>query len=172
MVILVILLLVLAVVAGIGFKRARLIGMKNQLADANSMSSSAYLTEAPKNQFSSRPQAPQVTLTRHPYLLLFILFLLLLHLLPSSSRPPCRLATLWESCSSRGTCPPGTPRRWRTPCQPLVPPAGPSRTPVSPSTQTPPYLRGGGAPSPSRPRSRSITSLSPEDQTRRESVKL
>ena len=64
LVILFLLLLVLAVVAGIGFKRARMIGMKNQLADANSLSSTAYLTEASQSQFTSRAhsQAPQVLL--------------------------------------------------------------------------------------------------------------
>ena len=53
-----------AVVAGIGFKRARMIGMKNQLADANSLSSTAYLAEASQSQFTSRAhsQAPQVLL--------------------------------------------------------------------------------------------------------------
>ena len=64
LVILFLLLLVLAVVAGIGFKRARMIGMKNQLADANSLSSTAYLAEASQSQFTSRAhsQAPQVLL--------------------------------------------------------------------------------------------------------------
>lgn len=59
LVILFLLLLVLAVVAGIGFKRARMIGMKNQLADANSLSSTAYLAEASQSQFTSRAQVPQ-----------------------------------------------------------------------------------------------------------------
>ena len=64
LVILFLLLLVLAVAAGIGFKRARMIGMKNQLADANSLSSTAYLAEASQSQFTSRAhsQAPQVLL--------------------------------------------------------------------------------------------------------------
>ena len=64
LVILFLLLLVLAVAAGIGFKLARMIGMKNQLADANSLSSTAYLAEASQSQFTSRAhsQAPQVLL--------------------------------------------------------------------------------------------------------------
>jgi hypothetical protein len=56
LVILVMLLLALAVVAGIGFKRARMIGMKNQLADGGSTGSTAYLTEAPVHQFDRRAQ--------------------------------------------------------------------------------------------------------------------
>ena len=41
-----------------------MIGMKNQLADANSLSSTAYLAEASQSQFTSRAhsQAPQVLL--------------------------------------------------------------------------------------------------------------
>ena len=66
LVILFLLLLVLAVVAGIGFKRARMIGMKNQLADANSLSSTAYLAEASQSQFTSRAQVPQVSRTNSP----------------------------------------------------------------------------------------------------------
>ena len=66
LVILFLLLLVLAVVAGIGFKRARMIGMKNQLADANSLSSTAYLAEASQSQFTSRAQVPQVSRTNLP----------------------------------------------------------------------------------------------------------
>ena len=60
LVVLFLLLLVLAVVAGVGFKRARMIGMKNQLADAGSLSSTAYLTESGHNQFSARAVSPQV----------------------------------------------------------------------------------------------------------------
>lgn len=67
LVILFLLLLVLAVVAGIGFKRARMIGMKNQLADANSLSSTAYLAEASQSQFTSRAQVPQSSMqARYP----------------------------------------------------------------------------------------------------------
>ena len=68
LVILFLLLLVLAVVAGVGFKRARMIGMKNQLADANSLGSTAYLTE--NTQFSTRLPAPQVRAIFHPKLFL------------------------------------------------------------------------------------------------------
>jgi len=131
LVILVLMLLVLAVVAGIGFKRARLIGMKNQLADANSMSSSAYLTEAPKNQFSSRPQAPQA---RYPVGVLQ----------QQRYLPPGDSQEVEDTLSAFGP-----PRRaFQDPSEPIY---------------TDPSLFE---------RSRSITSLSPEDQTRRESVKL
>ena len=43
-----------------------MIGMKNQLADANSLSSTAYLAEASQSQFTSRAQVPQVSRTNSP----------------------------------------------------------------------------------------------------------
>jgi len=58
LVILFLLLLVLAVAAGIGFKRARMIGMKNQLADANSLSSTAYLAEPRWHPCHPLPTSP------------------------------------------------------------------------------------------------------------------
>merc|ERR1711902_2315 len=128
-VILFLLLMVLAVVAGIGFKRARMIGMKNQLADASSLSSTAYLAEASQSQFTSRAhQAPQA---RYP-----------VGVLQQQRYLPPKSTTNTSSHVEEPLSAFGPPRRaFQDPSEPIY---------------TDPSLFE---------RSRSMSSLSPEDQT-------